>query len=126
MPDPDRQSSVQAMIELDFIKRELYDQIDSNGVMNSEIETWKGRYLELEEEMQLSIEGYQKILSQQHEQPNIANYQSQMSDIPLENDEDGYSFEGQMRKRSSSRPQLEDGNGPMGPGIVIATEIEAD
>ena len=56
------------LIELDSIKRELYDQIEANKIIEKEKRKLKQEFHNMEAEMQVTIQGYWEVLeSQQNE-----------------------------------------------------------
>lgn len=50
------------LTELDFVKRELYEQIDTNQVMAKEKDKAKTEYKDLENQMEETLMSYQQVI----------------------------------------------------------------
>lgn len=65
----DKDAITELLMELDFIKRELYEQINVNKELEEERNMARKQFLDLENEMEQTLDGYRTVLEDQEHSP---------------------------------------------------------
>lgn len=66
------------LMELDFIKRELYEQIGINKDLEVECNKARKQFIDLENEMELTLEGYRTVLEESEHSPEDNQVRNEM------------------------------------------------
>lgn len=73
------------LIELDSVKRELYDQIENNKIIEREKYKLKQEFHNMEAEMQATIEGYWEVLESQQNESVDDSFRIKQQLVELQN-----------------------------------------
>jgi ABC-type phosphate transport system auxiliary subunit len=65
----EKDAITELLMEVDFVKRELYEQINVNKELEIERNKARKQFLDLENEMEQTLEGYRVVLEEQEHSP---------------------------------------------------------
>jgi hypothetical protein len=74
----EKDAITELLMELDFVKRELYEQITVNQELEHERNNARRQFLELENEMEQTLEGYRVVLAEQEHSPEDTQMRTEM------------------------------------------------
>ena len=74
----EKDALTELLIELDFVKRELYEQIGINKELEVERNNARKQFLDLENEMEQTLEGYRIVLQEQEHSPEDTQLRTEM------------------------------------------------
>jgi hypothetical protein len=74
----EKDAITELLMELDFVKRELYEQIEVNKELQSERDTARKQFLDLEQEMEQTLEGYRIVLADTEHSPEDTQLRSEI------------------------------------------------
>lgn len=74
----EKDAITELLMELDFVKRELYEQINVNKELEVERNLARKQFLDLESEMEQTLEGYRIVLEDQETSPEDTQIRSEL------------------------------------------------
>lgn len=74
----EKDALTELLIEVDFVKRELYEQIGINKELEVERNNARKQFLDLENEMEQTLEGYRIVLQEQEHSPEDTQLRTEM------------------------------------------------
>lgn len=74
----EKDAITELLMELDFVKRELYEQINVNRELEVERNKARRQFLDLEQEMEQTLEGYRIVLEDQEHSPEDTQLRTEM------------------------------------------------
>lgn len=74
----EKDAITELLMELDFVKRELYEQINVNRELETERNKARRQFLDLEQEMEQTLEGYRIVLEDQEHSPEDTQLRTEM------------------------------------------------
>lgn len=94
------------LVELDSVKRELYEQIEANKVIKTEKQKLKREFHDMESEMQATIQGYCEVLESQQ----------------LENNGDSFRVKQQLIDQQNLNERLQQENSALNEQLLILND----
>ena len=73
----DKDTVTQLLMEVDFVKRELYEQINVNKALEVIKNQARKQFLDLENEMEQTLEGYRIVLQDQEHSPEDTQFRAE-------------------------------------------------